>query len=63
MKTRQTISLSLMLFLMACALPLLAQSTANAHGKAQPQVDPNEIFCANGTASKARFVPLFATRY
>jgi len=61
MKTRQTISRSLTLLLMACALPLLAQSTANAHGKAQPQVDPNEIFCANGTACKAGFVPLFAT--
>jgi hypothetical protein len=61
MKTRHTIPLSLTLLLMAWAQPLLAQATANAHGKAQPQVDPNEIFCASATACKTGFVPVFAS--
>jgi len=63
MKTSHHIlRLFLTLSLTLCSLPLVAQSpTSGQQSRTQPQVDPNEIFCANGTACKTAFVPLFTS--
>ena len=61
---RPFVCLSVLLVLLGCALSLVAQQTASAsgqQGQINAPVDPNEIFCASGTACRTGLFPVFAS--
>ena len=59
---RPFVCLSVLLVLLGCALSLVAQQTASGQqGQINPPVDPNEIFCASGSACKTGLFPVFAS--